>query len=206
MRSLRPDSQRLPADPDRAPLPHPGQLAAVGTLLCLHRPALGDALEGWARAVAVAAMLHVDSDGVRESLCFYDREGQCCWRLCLLPDSDFLAWDRLLAPLPAVTTDADFPGVGERLWRRLAGCLRGEQWRLSALRLHAAGGLGGELAASLATVSALGATVARRIARDEGIDGPLAIDDCCCARAAAAARREAGEGDGDPFPLVRLPG
>ncbi len=188
-------------------LPHPGQLAAVGTMLCLYRPALGNELEGWAHAVAVAAMLHVDSDGVRESLCFFDRDGRCCWRLCLLPDSDFLAWDRLLAQLPAVTTEAE-SGVGERLWRRLAGRLRGESWRLSALRLHAAGGIGLQLAGSQATVSPLGATVARRIARDEGIEGPLVIDDCCCARqaaamAAAAATEPAGSG---AVPLVRLPG
>lgn len=76
-------------------------------------------------------------------------------------------------------------GVGERLWRRLAGRMRGEAWRLSALRLQTAATREQPFVASLATVSALGAEVAARLAREEGIDGRVAVDDCCCARAAA---------------------
>ncbi|PSD48555.1 Hemin transport protein, partial [Stenotrophomonas maltophilia] len=40
------------------------------------------------------------------------------------------------------------------------------------------------LAASLSTLSSLGAATARRIARLEGAEGELVIDDCCCADAA----------------------
>ena len=70
---------------------------------------------------------------------------------------------------------------------------------MCALRLHAGDGEG--LSASLASLSALGAAAARRIAHVEGADGELWIDDCCCAGAAhqAAPRRDAGEA-----PLVRL--
>jgi hypothetical protein len=78
--------------------------------------------------------------------------------------------------------------VGERLWRRLAGHLGGQRWRLCALRLHAADD-GRTLAASLSTLSSLGAATARRIARLEGAEGELAIDDCCCADAARRRRR-----------------
>ena len=43
------------------------------------------------------------------------------------------------------------------------------------------------LAASLAPLSALGAATAREIARVEGADMEIALDDCCCAQAALAA-------------------
>ncbi len=178
-----PLSFQLPAT--RAALPRPQQLAALGTVLCLYLPALGNALDGWQHAVTAAACLQVDSDGVRESICFFDAAGHCCWRLCLLPDSDFLSWDRLISRLPPLTLDTHELGVGERLWRRLAGRLRGNIWRLSAVRLQTAGSRNRSLAANLATVSALGAEVAARLAREEGIDCRIAVDDCCCARAAA---------------------
>ncbi|MGB9102972.1 MAG: Hemin transport protein, partial [Stenotrophomonas indicatrix] len=50
------------------------------------------------------------------------------------------------------------------------------------------------------TLSSLGAATARRIARMEGAEGELAIDDCCCAD---VARRPAARAPGD-LPLVRL--
>ncbi|MCC8539384.1 Hemin transport protein [Xanthomonas axonopodis pv. poinsettiicola] len=170
-------------------LPRPSQLAALGTVLCLYRPALGHELDGWQHAVEAAACRQLDSDGVREGIWFFDAEGHCCWRLYLLPDSDFLDWDRLVSRLPPLSMDAQATGagmgLGERLWRRLAGRMRGETWRLSALRLSAGSGRAPPLAASLATVSALGAVVAARVAHDEGIEARVAVDDCCCARAAA---------------------
>ncbi|MCC4618723.1 Hemin transport protein [Xanthomonas cassavae CFBP 4642] len=169
----------------RRTLPRPAQLAALGSVLCLYRPALGNELEGWQHAVDAAACRQLDSDGVREGVCFFDTDGQCCWRLYLLPDSDFLSWDRLICQLPPLAMENQARGLGERLWRRLAGRMRGEHWRLSALRLQAGGDRASSLAASLVTVSALGAEVAARLAHDEGIDGRVAVDDCCCARAAA---------------------
>lgn len=201
MRSERFGMQLSPTAEFRSGLPHPGQLAALGTVACLYRSALGSELEGWARAVEIASQMSVDSDGLRESLCFYDRNDQCCWRLCLLPDSDFLAWDRLVSAVPAMPEREVEAGVGERLWRRLAGRVRGDAWRLSVIRLHATGDIGAYLAASLATVSPLGASVVRRIARMEGAEGPAVIDDCCCARAAAAISRSEADVQ---MPLVRL--
>lgn len=89
--------------------------------------------------------------------------------------------------------------MAERLWRRLATRLGGEPWRMCALRLHANDGQG--LSASLASLSALGATAARRIARVEGADGELWVDDCCCA---TAARQAPVPLDRSAPPLVRL--
>ncbi|WP_369940178.1 Hemin transport protein [Xanthomonas medicagonis] len=180
-----------------AALPRPAQLAALGTVLCLYRARAGAELVGWRHARSVAAHLDVDSDGVLESLRFYDRQQHCCWRLYLLPDSDFVAWDMLLSALPTAQ-DATDGGVAERLWRRVAGRLRGDGWHAGALRLHAADGA---LAASVASVSPLGASIARRIARLEAAEGDVLVDDCCCARAARLAPRP------DPdrsWPLIRL--
>jgi hypothetical protein len=152
--------------PSNGLLPHPGQLVALGTVLCLFRPSLGGELEGWRRARRVAAVQHVDSEGPNECLCFFDAEEECCWRLYLLPDSDFLAWDRVLEGVPAMADTAG-GGVGERLWRRLAGRLRGDIWRGSVIRLHLTGGMGMQLAASAATPSEWGRKAARRIGRVE---------------------------------------
>ncbi|WP_258223403.1 Hemin transport protein, partial [Stenotrophomonas sp. HMWF023] len=133
-------ARRLPSSLSRSSLrawPAPEQLAALGTVLCLYH-ADGNELGGWRQAVSVHACQGVDSEGLRESLCFLDARGRCVWRLYLLPDSDFLAWDRLVATLPpGPSHDAD-GSVGERLWRRLAGHLGGQRWRLCTLRLHAA--------------------------------------------------------------------
>ncbi len=185
-------------------LPQPRQLADLGTVLCLYRPQDGGELGGWLQAVRAEASTGVDSDGLHESLSFFDAQGRCCWRLYLLPDSDFLAWDTLAAQLPS-RHDAASNGIAERLWRRLAGRLGGGQWRICALRLHAlpATASGRALASSLAQVSALGIGAARRIARAEGADGEVRADDCCCARAAAAAST-LSPASGNEVPLVRL--
>ncbi len=167
-------------------LPQPQQLAALGTVLCLYRSQQGSELSGWNQAVRAQVQAGVESDGLRESLLFFDRDGQCCWRLCLLPDSDFLAWDQLSNRLPSSQVSAaSAPGVGERLWQRLARRLTGEQWRACPVRLHALaqGGDAPVLAASLTTVSVLGASTTREIIRAEGAE-LAAWDDCCCAQAA----------------------
>ncbi len=180
----------LSAAPDRqstvGTLPLPHQLAALGTVLCLYRPLQGGELAGWKQAVRVQVQAGVESDGLRESLLFFDRQGQCCWRLCLLPDSDFLAWDQLIHCLPSSqTAGASSPGVGERLWQRLARRLTGDQWRACPVRLHALARTDAEpvLAASLTTVSMLGASTTREIVRAEGAE-LAAWDDCCCAQVA----------------------
>lgn len=177
----------LASHPSVAPLPTPRQLSGLGAVLCLFRTGQGSELSGWAQATRVAVRAGLDSDGLREALQFFDASGRCCWQLYLLPDSDFLAWDRLLASLPADAGAEPAAGVGERLWRRLAGCLRGEQWRAAVLHLHAVRRDDGRdvLAASVASLSHLGAATAREIARAEAAEGEGLSDECCCARTAS---------------------
>lgn len=181
---------------DAARLPRPQQLAALGAVLCLYRTGHGGELSGWEQAIGVKVHAGLDSDGLRESLRFLDAGGRCCWRLFLLPDSDFLAWDRLLSHWPQETTAETAAGVGERLWRRLAGRLRGEQWRAAVLRLHELQGEEGTpvLAASLARLSPLGAATARAIARGEGIDDETLSDECCCLSSAPSRTRDLSHG------------
>lgn len=195
---------------DAAPtLPRAQQLAALGTVLCLYRPQYGGELSGWAQAARAESQAGVDSDGLRESLAFFDESGRCCWRLFLLPDSDFLAWDRLLACLPACEQAEPTTGVGERLWRKLAGRLLGEQWQACVLKLHVLSSSVRQpvLAASLETLSPLGAATARRIVEAEGAEENAVFDDCCCARSALAARNiqalYAGNG-GAEVPLLEF--
>ncbi|KAF1686186.1 Hemin transport protein [Pseudoxanthomonas broegbernensis] len=188
-----------------AALPQPRQLAELGTVLCMYRPQRGSELAGWTQAVRAECRTGMDSDGPYESLRFFDCHGRCCWRLFLLPDSDFLAWDILVAQLPARAEEEGAQGgVTERLWRRLAGRLGGGDWRLCALRLHALpqSGWTAALAASPAPVSAVGVAIARRIARQEGAVGEVRLDDCCCAGAAVATGLSPT--GGSEVPLVRL--
>lgn len=171
----------------RMPMPMPDALAALGTVLCVYRSRCGDGLGGelggWQQAVRAETWCGIDSDGWQECLQFRDRDGDCCWRLYLLPDSDFLAWERLQQTLPRVeaphATCRDCglgreDGIAGRLWRRASLRLRGERWQLSALRLHALSSPHGApiatLAASLAPVSPLGADMLQRVARLEDID------------------------------------
>lgn len=159
-------------------LPQPQQLAALGTVLCLYRLQHGSELTGWTQAAYAEAAVGMDSDGLRESVRFFDREGRCCWRLHLLPDSDFLAWDGMLTSLPRSQERMESDSVAERLWRRLAGRLRGEHWRACAVRLHALTQADASpvLAASLAPVSPLGTATARRIIDAEGVEADIALE------------------------------
>lgn len=174
--------------------PQPRQLAELGTLLCLFRAQYGSELSGWTHAVRAEACAGMDSDGLRESVSFFTADGRCCWRLYLLPESDFLAWDRLQAGLPASGDSSTACTLADRLWKRLAGRLFGDGWRASILRLHvlSEGGAPPVLATSLAPVSPFGLSVARRIARIEGAEGDVSVDDCCCARSAFDARQRVG--------------
>lgn len=179
-------------------LPTPRQLAQLGTVLCLYRQATGGGLAGWSQAVRAEADVELDSDGMRESLLFYDRADRCCWRLYLLPDSDFLAWEGLVSMMPPNTVARAPLGVGERLLRRLARS-PGDRWAGSILRLHALGADPAReveppavLAASLALISPLGAGIARRIAHSQGAQAASLEDACCCERAARAATRASG--------------
>lgn len=193
-------------------LPSPPELAALGTLLCLYRPHAGGELGGWLRAERAETSTALDSDGMRECLVFRDVAGECCWQLFLLPDSDFLAWERLSARLPAQRGTAGAQaGLAERMLQRLSGRTRHGEWQASLLRLHARHGAVGDgppvLAATLAAVSPMGAAAARSIARSQHADAQALRDDCCCIRAARGATQAAAAGHGDDAfpPLVRLP-
>jgi hypothetical protein len=189
------------------PLPHPHELAALGAVLCLYRIQAGSELDGWSQAVRVSSDSTLDSDGLCESLQFFDRDGVCCWRLYLLPDTDFLAWERLLAGMPAQPRQPGHGvGIRERLWRRVARHLGGPVWRANVLRFHApsAGpGFSGQslLAASLPRLSACGADVGRRIVCREGVDDAGMIDDCCCRQAAIHAAMIPLRGDMASHPV-----
>lgn len=170
--------------PPAPALPSAAELSALGSVLCLY-PSRHAELDGWRQAVRASTCSVPWADGAYESLRFHDADGRCCWRLCLLPDSDFLAWEALARRLPGTAPDP--AGVAERLWRRLAEGVSGIAWRGSILRLALDDHDGpARLAACLSTPSLLGADLARRIAHAEGIVDGARFDDCCCARAAQA--------------------
>lgn len=154
-------------------LPHPQQLAALGAVLCLSRADADSALAGWTQAVHATYGCDLDSDGLRECIRFFDARGTCCWRLYLLPDADFLAWEQLASGLPRVLDDSALPGLAERLWRHLARRLNEPCWRACALRFHVhdAGTMMAGLGASLPVLSTVGREQVRRIVRCEGVDG-----------------------------------
>lgn len=149
-----------------ATLPTPRQLAALGPVLCVYR---GRLLEGWRAAVGATHGVCVDADGVCEYVLLRDASGRMCWRLYLLPDSDFLAWERLVSALPdAARADVeDSGGLHTRLWRRLADNVMGAPWRSRVLRLavHQTGSPSTPLlAAHPAGVSSAGFTMVQRLA------------------------------------------
>ncbi len=212
---------------DRAALPSAAELASLGTVLCVYRSRYGGELAGWAQAVSAESWCGIDSDGWHECLQFRDRGSQCCWRLYLLPDSDFFAWEQLSARLPrAEAQPSPGDGIATRLWRRMASRVGGERWLASVLRLHtmpqpSLPASMPVLAASLAPVSVFGADVVRRIARIEGIDSGGPLDDGCrqfaviappqVARGDDAMRHEAintmhsgGTHHDAAFPLIRF--
>ncbi|HAI94922.1 MAG TPA: Hemin transport protein [Xanthomonadaceae bacterium] len=156
----------------RTVMPAASALAALGPVLCMHRPGHGNELVGWSRAVHTESRVRMDSEDVIESLHFFDAAGGCCWRLYLLPDSDFLAWDRLQSRLPGCCDSEPRSGIADRLWQRLAGTLRGGAWQLSAVRLHALReGARVCMAASATSLSLPGIDRVRRIACIENV-GP----------------------------------
>lgn len=146
----------------------PEALSALGPLLCLHGAADAHLLSGWSRAQRLLAQVRLDSDGPSEALHFFDEAGTGCWRLYLLPDSDFHAWERLLSRLPV---QAETVPSWRQFWsgkRRIA-----PQWHACALRLHVVADTRGDvrLAATDVGLSRLGQACAQRIARQAGVAG-----------------------------------
>jgi hypothetical protein len=121
----------------------------------------------------------IDSDGPRESLLFLDALGGVCWQLFLLPDTDFLCWDQLVAALPRrdLGVAARHPcvsGVGA-----VARGLGEPLWRACPMRLHAVSSTtdAGRLAAATAALSPAGQREVRRLAQralPPGEPAPLA--------------------------------
>ena len=142
----------------------PDALASLGPVLCLHAEGDPHLLSGLRRAARVIAQIRLDSDGPHEQLRFLDAGGACCWRLHLLPDSDYLAWERLLSRLP-VESETPARRSAAPPWRRSVA----PRWRACAVRLHSIAEGGGQcLAVSDVVLSSLGLACARRIV-DEGL-------------------------------------
>lgn len=164
----------------RAALPAPERLAAVATVLCVHPRRQRDVLDGWLAARSALRL----GDGAAEALVFRDGGGRECWRLYLLADSDFLAWDDAAAALAAAPAPA-----GPRAWRAalrwLRGGLRAQALRLSVLRDEAGHCV---LLADAADLSPLGGAQARRIAAAAGARLDERGHACCCLASAAARR------------------
>lgn len=132
-------------------------LTDLGPILCLHRTTEAHALMGLKQAASMRVQVRIDTDGICESLNFRDAGGASCLRLCLLPDSNYWAWDRIVhrvEPEPVVLAEHGLQDQDRTFWR----CV--------PLRLHACATMSGPtLAAAPASLSDAGASALRRIAR-----------------------------------------
>jgi hypothetical protein len=164
----------------RAALPAPERLAAVATVLCVHPRRQRDVLAGWLAAREARRL----GDGASEALSFRDAAGRECWRLYLLADSDFLAWDDAGAALAAAPARSGAWAAASRWLRRLRGGWRAQALRLSVLRDEAGHCV---LLAEAAALSPLGRSQARRIAAAAGARLDERAHACCCLASAAAA-------------------
>lgn len=157
-------------------MPSTEDLATLGPVLCVFCDRYGGELGGWMQAARAYARCGIEADGWYECLTFRDRENRDCWRLYLLPESDFFAWDCVRNRLPRnerldpSATAADNERFPSTLWRCCRSREMSARWGASVLRLHAlrSGGRA-VLAASPWRVSPFGAEIARRVMRIEGI-------------------------------------
>jgi hypothetical protein len=159
-----------------SPMPTHFELAMLGPVLCVFCERYGGELGGWLRAVSAGAHSGIDSDGWYECLSFRDRAGQDCWRLYLLPESDFFVWDHVRDRLPRAAAACDVSSVSSKTRPAqdlsITRCAYADvaPWRASVVRLHALRSANDAvLAASPWQVSALGADMVRRVLRIEGI-------------------------------------
>lgn len=135
-------------------------------------------LVGLVAAERVVASVAVDSDGPHECLRFLDDGGDTLASLWLLPDSDFLAWETLLAALPGDAIARDRP-------HRRDTAARTAQARVLTLQRTRVGGVELLDAHVPARLSVLGLASARRLALAEHATLEPLPHDCCCQRAAA---------------------
>ncbi len=139
-------------------------LERLGPVLCVYPVSDEHPLCGWERARDAVHHAWIESDGgPMEALVFLDANGQPCWRLGLLPDTDYLQWDRLVEPL---THSAAAPAMRRLpLWSRcgVAGAISTPVWKACPLRLHAidVDAVSQRLAASCATLSQAGRQACR---------------------------------------------
>lgn len=148
----------------------PEMLAALGPLLCLYRAGDPHALCGWSWAKSVRACVKINSDGPREALTFFDSTRRACWQLYLLPDSDYLSWDRVLS---CVRCELDATQDSWQKQNKVAPISRAVGnpiWRACALRFYAVTSLHNEHSLALAdvTLSNTGRKAAEAIAKSEG--------------------------------------
>ena len=160
-------------------LPDAGQLAALGSVLCLYRYDDTPPARWWA---AGRALMHacVDATGAREWVSVHGASGHDAragqdgadddrLRFYLLPDTDFLAWERMTATLASATTQrAAVQSLHARMLARVAARAR---WQALPLRLQAQPGASGwRLTALPVDLSTLGRRVAETIACCEGAE------------------------------------
>lgn len=166
------------------PLPDAMQLAALGSVLCLYRDDDAPTVHGWWAAAHADVHACVDASGAREWVSVHGAPANGLpsspaarhdrMRLYLLPDTDFLAWERMTATLaPATERDHSAAPLHARLFTRLAASVRRMRWRALPLRLLAQPQSHADrwrLTALPAALSPLGHRVATHIARCEGAD------------------------------------
>jgi len=148
----------------------PELLAALGPLLCLYRADDSHALCGWSGAKSVQACIKIDSDGPREALTFFDAGHRACWQLYLLPDSDYLSWDRLLSCVRCELDTTQSSWLKKMDPAPISRAIGNQIWRACALRFYAVSKLNNECCLALAEVSLsnAGRRAAQAIAKTEG--------------------------------------
>lgn len=105
----------------------------LGPVLWLWRAPAGsapsfDTIAGW------RGLNRIGPDGVCEALRLYSADGCERARLCLLPDSDYLVWEHVLAGVPCTACDSHqggHHGLREAAWSRL-----GPRWHASLVRFR----------------------------------------------------------------------
>ncbi len=148
----------------------PELLAALGPLLCLYRADDPHVLSGWSWAKTVQACIKINSDGPREALTFFDETRRACWQLHLLPDSDYLSWDRVLSCVRCELDATQSTWLKKNSVAPISRSLGIPIWRACALRLFAVRGFDTEHCLALADVclSKAGRKAAEAIAKSEG--------------------------------------
>lgn len=136
-------------------------------------------LVGLVSAERVVASVAVGSDGPHECLRFLDEGGATLASLWLLPDSDFLAWETLLAALPSDAIARDRPHLPD-------APARSAQARVITLERSRVGGIDLLDAHAPRRLSILGLAQARRLALAERAHLDPLPHDCCCQRSSAA--------------------